>query len=294
MLFVSEIPEKPSHQGIARHIDDMPSLPVSATKALNLCNQPDVSPAALTRAVSFDPVLTAQVLRLINSTYYALPTKVESLIRAVVMLGLNTVKNLVISTIVVRSVRTQGALSPLFTDFFWHHSLCVGLLAKSLAELTEIPVADRESYFVAGLLHDLGKIPLCRHNQGAYLDLLGKAKKNNQPIHTAEKRYLGIDHNTAGGLIAQNWQLGQPMGQVLSGHHDANQLAAGNNRRLNIVSLADRWVNFLNQHQTHECFEENEEAACLLAQTPIRSGHLAALWPKVEQKVANAEVFLHV
>jgi len=294
MLFVSEIPENSEQQSIGHYIDEMPSLPISATKALTLCNQPEVSATALTRVVSLDPVLTAQVLRLINSTYYALPTKVESLIRAVVMLGFNTVKNLVVSTIVVRSVRTQGALPSSFADFFWHHSLCVGLLAKALADLSGVLRVDQESYFVAGLLHDLGKIPLCHHDRGLYLKLFKSAEKNNQPMHNAENRYMGIDHNKIGGLIAEKWQLGQRMGQVLSGHHDANQLYGDNNRHLNIVSLADRWVNFVHQHQTHEGFNEDEEAVCLLTHGAICSDQLAALWPKVEKEVANAEVFLHV
>lgn len=294
MLFVSNIPERPEADAIVSFIDQMPGLPISAAKALNICNQPDASPSALTRVVALDPVLTAQVLRLINSTYYALPSKVESLIRAVVMLGFNTIKNLVVSTIVVDTIRNQAALPSHFTDFFWHHSLCVGLMARALADFTQVPAADQEAFFVAGLLHDLGKIPLCQYNQDKYLTLWTSAYRDNKSIHTVENRLFGTNHNQAGGLIAEKWQLGKEMRQVLLSHHNVSNIAESDNQRLIIVSLADRWVNFLNRHESHHGFEEDRDTADLLSQTDIRTKQMANLWPKVKQQLKNAEIFLQI
>ena len=79
---------------VQRYIDKMPSLSTTVTKVLEICNKPNTSPNDLNRVISLDPVLTGQVLKLINSAYYSLPNQITSLTRAIIMLGLNTVKNL--------------------------------------------------------------------------------------------------------------------------------------------------------------------------------------------------------
>src|SRR5210317_2212987 len=142
---------------IQAYIARIPSLSTTVIKVLETCNDPRASANDLHRIISLDPVLTGRVLRLINSAYYSLGVPITSLTRAVVMLGLNTVKNLALSFAILENLRSNGSFSVFSPDEFWTHSLCVGVIAKSLAAVKGNTPQGLEAFFVAGLLHDLGK-----------------------------------------------------------------------------------------------------------------------------------------
>ena len=144
---------------IRNFVKRMPSLSTTVSKVLEICSRPDTVPNDLNKVISLDPVLTGQVLKLINSAYYSLTNKVTSLTRAIIMLGLNTVKNLVLVTAIIRSVGQTKKSKVLPIKKFWAHSIGVGVAAKLFAAALDVSIGEREEYFVAGLLHDLGKLP---------------------------------------------------------------------------------------------------------------------------------------
>ncbi len=144
-----ELPE-PHFKLIQQYIDRMPSLSTTVTKVLQVCNTPNTSANDLNKVILLDPVLTGQVLKLINSAYYSLPNQITSLARAIIMLGLNTVKNLALSTAVIGTLGKKDSFKSLSMDSYWTHSLCVGVTSKALAVQLGVPVAEREEYFVAG------------------------------------------------------------------------------------------------------------------------------------------------
>ena len=171
-------------------VDKMPSLSTTVGKVLEICSRPDTAPNDLNKVISLDPVLTGQVLKLINSAYYSLMNKVTSLTRAIIMLGLNTVKNLALSTAIIRCVGQAKKSKALPIKDFWEHSIGVGVMAKLLAAERGMPLAEREEYFVAGLLHDLGKIPFGDEytevpdpgeDRAASFDYTGKKVPGNRP-----------------------------------------------------------------------------------------------------------------
>ena len=147
-------------RGIQGYISRMPSLSTTATKVLEICNRPDVSAHDLHQVISLDPVLTANVLRLVNSAYYSLRQPVASPVRAIILLGINTVKHVVLSAAVLAQFGSRERFRAFSMTDFWSHCLGVAVTAKCLAHRLGIAAAGREEYFVAGLLHDLGKIPL--------------------------------------------------------------------------------------------------------------------------------------
>ncbi len=109
---------------ITASIAKMPSLPTTVAKILQVCSNPRALPADLNQVISLDPVLMGKVLRLINSAYYSLPNQVTSLVRAVIMLGINTVKNLALSTAVLGNLGKGPAGNVLNLEGFWRHSIC--------------------------------------------------------------------------------------------------------------------------------------------------------------------------
>src|SRR5512136_2738351 len=145
---------------IQGYISRMPSLPITVSKILQICNDPRTSPVDLNQVISLDPVLMGRVMKLINSAYYSLPNQITSLVRAIIMLGINTVKNLALSTAVLGNLGKKSNFQALNIDGFWRHSLCVGVAAKLVAAKRKRDAKQLEEYFVSGLLHDIGKIPL--------------------------------------------------------------------------------------------------------------------------------------
>ncbi len=274
-------------------IDRMPSLSTTVTKVMEVCNQPNASPNDLNRVISLDPVLTGQVLKLINSAYYSLPNQVTTLTRAIIMLGLNTVKNLALSTAILGTVGKEK--SQCFSmDKFWTHSLCVGVTSKALAAEKNIPAANRESYFVAGLLHDLGKIPLSNCFPEDYQKALDLADLQRCSLARAENMIFGFDHRITGKMIGEKWQLDQPMIDCLCCHHNPETVAEESRDLVATVSVANLYANI---HEIGSAGDLHQEVG-LLDQTIALGGvdwsTLSQLEETVQEEIEKAQVFLQI
>jgi putative nucleotidyltransferase with HDIG domain len=204
---------------IQQFIRRMPSLSTTVAKVLEICNNPAASANDLNRVISYDPVLTAQVLKLINSAFYGLPNRIPSLVRAIIMLGINTVKNLVLASSVLAACKGLSHTEEMTINDFWAHSLCVGVLSKIIATARNVPVGEREEYFVAGLLHDLGKLPLMACFPEEYGRAISASKDAGRPLVEAENENIGINHCQVGVLIAGKWNLGISMQDAIMKHH---------------------------------------------------------------------------
>src|SRR4030042_3905279 len=171
---------------LTRFIQNMPPLPITVSKILEITKKPNVDAKELNNVISLDPVLTGRILKLVNSAYYSLPNQITSIIRAIVMLGINTVKNLALSTSIVNTINKKENFNALDMDGFWRHSICVGVLAKTFANKQGITLKLQEEYFVAGLLHDIGKIPLNSQMPEKYLSAMTVSRQNKIPLIEAE------------------------------------------------------------------------------------------------------------
>jgi putative nucleotidyltransferase with HDIG domain len=202
------------------YIKNMPSLPTTVSKVLEVCNNPQTSPADLNHVISLDPVLVGRVLKLINSAYYGLGQQVTNLVRAIIMLGINTVKNLALSTAVMSSLSSKKDIKGLDMDGFWRHSLCVGVSSKILARKRGIDSKLTEEYFAAGLLHDIGKIPLNAILSREYMLTVSAADRERISLYRSEENTLGMNHSAAGASIVNAWKLDGPVGDSIIHHHD--------------------------------------------------------------------------
>jgi putative nucleotidyltransferase with HDIG domain len=208
------------NERIDEYIRNMPSLPTTVAKVLEVCNNPQTSPADLNHVISLDPVLVGRVLKLINSAYYGLGQQVTNLVRAIIMLGINTVKNLALSTAVMGNLSSKKDLQGLNMEGFWRHSLCVGVAAKILAKRRGVDAKQMEEYFTAGLLHDIGKIPLNAVLSKEYMLTVSVADRERISLFRAEEKNLGMTHNAAGALIVKAWRLEGAVGEVIIHHHN--------------------------------------------------------------------------
>ncbi len=198
--------------------ENMPSLSPTASKVIQLANNINTPPPELTKVIKLDPVLSAKVLKLVNSSYFALSNEIVSLEKAVIMLGLNTIKNLALSAAVLAQVEKKEQISDFDSEGFWKHSLAVGVAAKLIAIKRGIDKKIVEDYFIGGLLHDLGLlVELNIFPEEAERILISVSDVS---LVDAEEIILdGLNHCSIGKVLAKRWNLAEELSNVLLLHH---------------------------------------------------------------------------
>jgi putative nucleotidyltransferase with HDIG domain len=244
----------------------------------------------LNKVISLDPVLTGQVLKLINSAYYSLVAKVTSLTRAITMLGMNTVKNMALSTAIVRTVTSAKKSKALPTTQFWAHSIGVGSCSKLLAMAKDVPVMEREEYFVSGLLHDLGKVPF----GDEYIEVLAMARREQAPLIDVEREVMGIDHQQVGMMIANKWKLNPVICDCIGTHHDLQRADNEHKQRIAFVALADTYINIFDIGYAGNPFPREDNIQELLDITGLSWREYADVRDGVEAEITRAQIFLQV
>ncbi len=217
----------PRIQRLVAKIDKLPTLPVAATKIVQVVNNPNTTARDVNQLISTDQALAAKVLKLVNSAYYGLSNKVASITQAVVILGFNTIKSLALSASVLDSF-SSAELSTFKREEFWKHSLGVGVGAKLIANLIKVPAKDQEEFFLAGLLHDMGKVVMDQYLHEEFSEVVGLTKDTGCAFLQAEREVLGgLTHADIGKLLAEKWNLPANLQEAIAFHHDPLQAKEG-------------------------------------------------------------------
>jgi putative nucleotidyltransferase with HDIG domain len=275
---------------IEKFIQKMPSLSTTVGKVLEICSRTDTSPNELNKVISLDPVLTGQVLKLINSAYYSLVNRVTSLTRAITMLGMNTVKNMALSTAIIRTVTGAKKSKALPTTKFWAHSIGCGVSAKLLGEAVGMPVMEREELFLGGLLHDLGKVPF----GDEYIEVLNIARFQQLPLVDLELEVMGIDHQEVGLMIADKWKLNPVITSCIGNHHQVSNLNGDSRQQVALVALGNIYTNILDHGYAGDPFPGEDEIAPLLKSVELSWREFAGIGGKVVEEIHKAEIFLQI
>ncbi len=275
---------------IEKFIEKMPSLSTTVGKVMEICSRTDASPNELNKVVSLDPVLAGQVLKLINSAYYSLVNKVTSLTRAITMLGMNTVKNMALSTAIIRTVAGAKKSRALPTTKFWAHSIGAGVSAKLLGEVKGIPVMEREELFIAGLLHDLGKVPF----GDDYIEALNIAKFEQVPLHEVELDVMGIGHQEVGLMIADKWKLNEVISTCIGSHHELAKLQGDIGQKVALVALGNMYTNIFDHGYAGNPFPREEDVDKLRQSLNLTPDEFCGIGEKVIEEIRKAETFLNL
>lgn len=275
---------------IEKFIDKMPSLSTTVGKVMEICSRTDASPNELNKVISLDPVLAGQVLKLINSAYYSLMNKVTSLTRAITMLGMNTVKNMALSTAIIRTVAGAKKSRALPTTKFWAHSIGAGVSAKLLGEAKGLPVMEREELFIAGLLHDLGKVPF----GDDYIEALNIAKFEQLPLHEVELDVMGINHQQVGLMIAEKWKLNEFITTCIGTHHETGKLNGEIGTKVALVALSNLYTNIFDHGYAGDPFPREESIEYLREYVGLPADEFCMIGDRVVDEIRKAEVFLNL
>jgi HD-like signal output (HDOD) protein len=285
-----EITKAEQRKNIERFIRRMPSLSTTLGKVMEICSRTDASPNELNKVISLDPVLTGQVLKLINSAYYSLVNKVTSLTRAITMLGMNTVKNIALSTAIIRTISGAKKSRALPTSKFWAHSIGAGVSARLLGEVKEIPPMEREELFLAGLLHDLGKVPF----GDEYSGVLKVAKVEQLPLVQVERDLMGIDHQEVGSMIAEKWKLNTVITECITSHHETKTLTGDLGQQVALIALGNMYANILDHGYAGDPFPPEEDLEYLLRFADLSWADFSGIGSRVKEEIQRAEMFLQI
>lgn len=198
-------------------VEGVPSLPEAVSEIVSLVDDPEAPAARISELVQKDLGLTAKLLRLANSAYYAFPNRIGSVQLAVSLLGMNEVRNIVLSTTVVGMFKSiKGAPFLSFREL-WVHSVNCAVAARTIA----LQVADLnpEEAFVGGLLHDVGMIILADKLREDIEKIVQLAKKEDLSFVEAERQYWEHTHARIGGVLARKWKLPKDVAQAAEQHH---------------------------------------------------------------------------
>ena len=195
-------------------LSHLPSLPAVAAELLQSLDGEAQDTDALAQKMAKDPALTADTLRLANSSFYGLGRKVGNLHDAILVLGLRQLRALVVTAAVVRNLRSPGEWFNL--KGFWRHSLGVALCARELAPHA---YAQPERAYLAGLLHDIGRLALATCFPDATREVRAYRAHHDCSTLEAERDILGLDHTDAGRILANQWHFPNVIQQAIACHH---------------------------------------------------------------------------
>lgn len=201
---------------------EVSSLPMVHMKLNDAINNPRKSMADIAKIIREDPGLTARLLRLVNSAFYNFPSKVETISQAVTIVGTQQLGALALATSVMNMFKgiPQDLVS---MDSFWRHSIGCGLAARVLA--TYRREANAERFFVAGMLHDIGRLLMYTKTIDQSREALVLSKNNNELLYAAELEVFGFTHAVVGGVMLQAWKLPNSLEEVVMYHHNPKAAA---------------------------------------------------------------------
>jgi putative nucleotidyltransferase with HDIG domain len=199
-------------------LQSLPSLPRVVSELLRVLAEDDFDMQELMELVQQDPSLTARVLKLANSAIYGRPRQIDSLSQALVLLGGEEIRRLLMTVSVMRSFEDSFDNGLLDREQFWFHSLGTAELATRIAAYFKLRF--RGADYTAGLLHDMGKIILDQHFHAEYADCIDLAGRRGLPQFEAETKLLGLDHAAIGALLAERWDLPVSLRAAIAHHHD--------------------------------------------------------------------------
>jgi HD-like signal output (HDOD) protein len=202
---------------ITESVIGLPTLPTVISKMIELVDNPKTSAASLARLISTDQSLTARILKLANSAYYGFSREISTVNMAIVVMGFNAVKDMGLSLSVFDVFKESNSVREFDISRFWEHSIGCGVASRLLAHRYHHRIAGEA--FVAGLLHDIGKVILDQYAHKDFQDILSRVFERQESLDYAEMAVVGAGHGEIGGWLAEKWRLPIIIAETLKLHH---------------------------------------------------------------------------
>ena len=206
--------EQPTIEQAIADIRQLPTLPEVLTRVFATLADPDASALDLESQISADQSLAALLLKIVNSAHYGFHRTIDSVTTAIVILGFNEVRNLAMAATTFRTLEGDDPAGE--RTALWHHALAAAMAAQGCAKALGV---ERDSAFICGLLHDIGKVVLDALYPERYRQAIGQAVPEDVFRCQAELDVFGMDHAEIGGLFTEHWNLPPAVVDAIRLHH---------------------------------------------------------------------------
>jgi putative nucleotidyltransferase with HDIG domain len=215
--------------GRIERVTSLPTLPDIVTRIIKMVDSPETTASTIGSEISKDQVLSAKVLKLVNSGFYGFSQPIKTISHAMVLLGFNVVKSLVLSATVF-DMMAQAVHG------LWEHSLACAVGAGVIAK--KLDLTDPEEVSVSGLLHDLGKVVEAEYFRQEFVQITKLIEEEDLLFYQAEERIIGLHHATIGEWLLEQWKLPRPLIDPIAYHHNFHP-SRENADRTAVVHIAD-------------------------------------------------------
>lgn len=202
---------------IVDSIDRLPTLPVIYTRLSDLLARSDSTVKTIVEVISEDPTIAAKMLKIVNSAFYGFPKKIGNLQRAVVILGLNEIKSMVLATSILKTFAQLDSDYEFDMKSFWEHSVGCAVSAKIVAEAAY--VKNPGDVFTGGLLHDIGKLIHALYLPQEFSRVIADVGHTGIPMIESEQNILGFTHTHTGRILGEKWQFPEEIVNMVAQHH---------------------------------------------------------------------------
>ena len=220
---------------LLKGVRTLPSLPAIAVRIIQEVKKDTSSMTDLAEIISYDPALSAKILKIANSSFYALPYKVESIERAVNVLGLEALKNIALSFVIVKGLK-KNSVDRFDHEFFWKRSITAAVCSEMLSARMGL---QREDTFVTPLLMDIGIIIFYLTQPDEYLRVFDEKKADKLSIAEAERKVFGFDHQEVGSEMLREWGLSDDIHIPIAYHHNPDDCRPDLRDMSEVLMMAD-------------------------------------------------------
>ncbi|MDB5321699.1 MAG: hypothetical protein JWN40_3330 [Phycisphaerales bacterium] len=220
-----------------RKVTNISTLPEVTAKIVATVEDPKSTAASLHKIVAHDPALATRILKVVNSAFYGLPGQIGSVERAIVLLGLNAIKNIAVATSLGQLFRGIKLCEGFTAKDLWTHCIAVGVTARELARQMKVPIADEA--FLAGLIHDTGLLVSLQVWPDKLKLACETAQKTERDFCEIEREIVGVDHQQLGQGLAELWKFPRSCQLVSGYHHQPTALSDTNRLLVTLVFVAD-------------------------------------------------------
>lgn len=206
-------------------MDSLPTMPSLYGEIVSMLNSPNSSLKRIGEIISQDIGMSAKILQLVNSAYFGLSREISNPVQAVSLIGMNTIKSLVLSIHIFSQVDPK-TISGLSMDDLWNHNMLTGLFAKAIARSENSDHIMIDNAFLGGLLHDSGKLILAMNFPDQYRSVVSMKEANTDNIQEIERRVFKTTHAETGAYLLGVWGLPVPVVEAIAYHHEPSGCAA--------------------------------------------------------------------
>ncbi len=264
-----------------RGLQGLPTLPPIVAKLTQMIGDETVSAPQIAAVIERDQVLTSKVLRLVNSAFYGFPRRISTVSNAIVLLGLNVIRTLVLTASIFEMMQSRDI-------GLWEHSLGVAMVSGVLAR--ELRLENPEEVATAGLLHDLGKVVERASLFEDYTRIQKIVQEQNLSWREAEKEVLHMDHAEIGGYLLNRWNLPERLIDPVSWHHEVSKA-----QKFPVETAVVQMADLLVRARGFGCGGDPwvpEPEDPVLERVPLDRSRLEKLWPELEGRFYELRFFI--